>query len=220
MTRRNAYGAIMAIVFTAGVATPGPAYAQRRDGGLLPQEKSGLITVVGCFLRGDAVRGGPEGKGKYVLANPRRGPVNSVPKEECNADSGANALELQDTSKFGMNDWMLGRAIEISGKLEKETSDDPDNLRELEVRSFRLVPAAPPRAAAAPPPSRQQPIPPRAIDEPSIARPETPPPAGTTGQARRTLPKTASRVPASGLAGLILIAGVLALRSYGLRHRR
>jgi hypothetical protein len=208
--------------------TAGPAHAQLRDGGLLPQEESGLITVVGCFLRGGDVRGGPEGKGKYVLAQPRRGPVNSVPTETCTANAGANALELQDTSKFGMNDWMLGRAIEISGRLEKETSDDPDNLRELEVRSFRVVPVVPPapRAAAAPAPAPlstlQQPTaPPTTERQPTAPAPrdETRAPAATTGAARTTLPKTASGLPAAGWLGVLVIAAALALRSYGLRQR-
>jgi hypothetical protein len=42
-----------------------------------------------------------------------------------------NALELKETSKVGMNDSMIGRWVEINGRLEKETSSNPDNLREL-----------------------------------------------------------------------------------------
>ncbi len=39
---------------------------------------------------------------------------------------------------------MLGRWVEIGGRLEKETSKDPDNLRELDVVSFKMVPVVPP----------------------------------------------------------------------------
>ena len=67
-----------------------PAYAQRRDGGLLPQDQSGQVTAVGCLVRGSAVRGGKEDK--YVLARPKKGPVASVPEATCTADPGADAL--------------------------------------------------------------------------------------------------------------------------------
>ena len=40
MTHQYLYGATV-VVFAFGVVTVGPAYAQRRDGGLLPQEESG-----------------------------------------------------------------------------------------------------------------------------------------------------------------------------------
>ena len=50
---------------------------------------------------------------------------------------------------------MLGRWVEISGRLESETSKDPDNLRELDVLTFKMVPVVAPRPAAAnlPPPA-------------------------------------------------------------------
>jgi hypothetical protein len=151
--------------------------------------------------------------------------VNSVPTETCTADAGASALELQDTSKSGMNDSLVGRAIEINGRLEKETSDDPDNLRELEVRSFRVVPVLPPapRTAAAPLPAPQQPLaPPPTGRQPTAPAPVEEPaaPVATTGQAPATLPKTASYLPATGWIGLLMIAGGLALRSSRLRERR
>ena len=74
MTLQSVYGASV-VVLAFSVVTVGPAYAQRRDGNLLPQEQGGQVTAVGCLVRGDAVRGGA--KDKYVLARPRRGPVAS-----------------------------------------------------------------------------------------------------------------------------------------------
>jgi hypothetical protein len=151
MSLRHVYGATAA-VFVFGVVAVGPAYAQRRDGSLLPQEQEGQVTTVGCLLRGSAVRGGKKDKDKYVLARPRSGPVSSVPEATCTADPGADALDLDNTSKAGVNDALIGRWVEISGKLEKETSKNPDELRELDVAAFKLVPvvAAAPEAAPAP----------------------------------------------------------------------
>ena len=78
MIHQYVYSATV-MVFAIGV-TVGPAYAQRRDGSLLPQEQSGKVTAVGCLVRGDAVRGGQ--KDKYVLARPRKGRVQSMPSPE------------------------------------------------------------------------------------------------------------------------------------------
>ena len=95
MTLQHVYGATV-VVFAFGVVTVEPAYAQRRDGSLLPQEESGQVTAVGCLVRGSAVRGGD--KDRYVLARPRRGPVTSVPEATCTADAGADALDLDNES--------------------------------------------------------------------------------------------------------------------------
>ena len=211
MTLRCMSGAIAGTVIICGVLFVTPVHGQIRDGGLLPQEESGLITVLGCFLRG-----GDDGDG-FLLAHPTRGPVESVEEETCTAGASDNALDLDDTGKLGMNESLTGRWIEISGRLEKETSRDPDNLRELEVRSFRIVPVVP-RVAAAPPPA---PIP-----EPQVAAAapvlEEPPiadtPVGTTGQVETTLPQTASYLPTSGFAALLLLAGGLVLRSWRLKQ--
>ena len=51
MTFQHVYGATV-VVFVLGVVTVEPAYAQRRDGSLLPQEQSGQVTAVGCLVRG------------------------------------------------------------------------------------------------------------------------------------------------------------------------
>ena len=214
MTLQSVYGATV-VVFAFGVVTVGPAYAQRRDGSLLPQEQSGQVTAVGCLVRGDAVRGGK--KDKYVLARPKRGPIASVPEATCTADAGADALTLDNPEKANMDDSMIGRWIEISGRLESETDKNPDNLRELDVLSARLVPVViPPRPAAAAPPA---PEPARPVAQP---RPTPQAPAATpapAAEAHKKLPKTASPLPAIGLAGLLALTAGLILRSFRLRQR-
>ena len=119
MTLQYLYGATV-VVFAFGVVTVEPAYAQRRDGNLLPQDQSGQVTAVGCLVRGNAVRGGKADK--YVLARPKKGPVASVPEATCTADPGADALTLDNPEKANMTDAMLGRWVEISGRLESETT--------------------------------------------------------------------------------------------------
>ena len=158
MILQRVYGATV-VVFVFGVVAVGPAYAQRRDGGLLPQEQEGQVTAVGCLLPGSAVRGGKKDKAKYVLARPRSGPVSSVPEATCTADPGADALDLDNTNKAGVNDSLVGRWVEISGKLEKETSKNPDDLRELDVAAFKLVPVVAPAPEAAPAPAAAAPAP-------------------------------------------------------------
>ena len=137
-------------VFAFSLVAVGPAYAQRRDGSLLPQNQSGQVTAVGCLVRGDAVRGGK--KDKYTLARPRRGPVASVPEASCTVDSGADALTLDNPEKASITDAMIGHWVEIGGRLESETDKDPDNLRELDVLTAKLVPVVIPRPAAQPAP--------------------------------------------------------------------
>lgn len=219
MTRQYVYGATV-VVFALGVVTVGPAYAQRRDGSLLPQEQSGQVTTVGCLVRGSAVRGGKNQE--YVLARPTKGPVASVPEASCTADPGADALDLDNTAKAGASDAMLGRWVEISGRLERETSKDPDNLRELDVTSLKLVPVVPPRAAVAPSPAPQS-TPPAPRPTPqapaATAAPAAAAPVASSGEAPRTLPSTASPVPAIGLAGLLFLVGGLMLRWFRLHQR-
>ncbi len=174
MALHSLYGATVVVV-AFGLVTVEPAYAQRRDGNLLPQNQSGQVTAVGCLVKGNAVRGGQADK--YVLARPKKGPVDSVPEATCTAETGADALTLDNPEKASLKDSMLGRWVEISGRLESETSRNPDNLRELDVLSSRLVPVVPPRTAAATSPARQTP-PPQAAESRS-----TPAPAATTAPA-------------------------------------
>jgi len=213
-----------AVVFALGVVTVEPSYAQqRRDGNLLPQEQGGQVTAVGCLLRGSDVRGGKKDKDKYVLARPRKGPVASVPEASCTADPGADALDLDNTKDAGVTDALLGRWVEIGGRLEKETSKNPDNLRELDVKSFKPVPVVVPRAATAAAPT----TPPRAAASASTSPPpvpSSPAPEATTAsaapaQSGQSLPHTASNRPAIGLAALLALAVGFMLRSFRVRQQ-
>ena len=214
MTHRYLYGATV-VVFAFGVVTVGPAYAQRRDGGLLPQETSGDVTAVGCLVRGTAVRGGK--KDKYALARVKKGPVASVPEATCTVDPSADALTVDNPEKGKITDAALGRWVEITGRLERETDKDPDNLRELDVATFKLVPVViptPPAAAPAPAPRAAAPAP---APAPRAAEPMAPAPTPTPEP--KKLPKTAGQLPAIGLAGLLSLTAGLMLRSFRLRQR-
>jgi hypothetical protein len=213
MNLKHVYSATV-VVLAFGVVTVGPAYAQRRDGSLLPQNESGDVTAVGCLVRGSQVKGGK--KDQYALARPRKGPLASVPEANCTADAGADALDLDNTNR-GVTDAMLGRWVQISGRLESETSKDPDNLRELDVASIRLVPVVPPKTAAAPTPAPA--AAPPAAPPPAARAPEPTPAPAPAPEAPRTLPKTASPIPAVGLAGLLSLAMGFTLRSFRLRRR-
>ena len=204
------------VVVAFGMVTVEPAYAQRRDGNLLPQDQSGQVTAVGCLVRGNVVRGGKADK--YVLARPKKGPVESVAEATCAAEAGADALTLDNPEKASLKDSMLGRWVEITGRLERETSKDPDNLRELDVLSSRMVPVVLPPTAAATPPARQTPPPQVAESRPTPAPVATAAPAAPPAEPRK-LPKTASQLPAIGLAGLLSLAAALMLRSFRLRQR-
>jgi hypothetical protein len=188
----------------AGIA---PAREWTRDASLLPPEESGVITVAGC-LRAGPNHGDEDG---YVLASPRLGPIGGVPESTCTAAVDDRAIELDHSLKRGINDGMLGRWIEVTGRLEKETSQNPDNLREMYVSSFRMVPVIPRRTEAAPviePPLQyEQPAAPPAD---TMARMEEP--TATAGV--QTLPKTASPLPAIGLLGLLSLSGGLFLRLF------
>ena len=219
MTLQFVYGATVGI-FAFGVVAVAPAYAQRRDGGLLPQDQSGDVIAVGCLVRGSTVRGGKPDK--YALARVRKGPIASVPESTCTAEPGADALTLDNPDKAGVKDSALGRWVEIGGRLESETSKDPDNLRELDVASFKLVPVVlPPRPSAAPAPAPA--TAPRTTPPPAAAPRPAPAPAPSAAPAPapapRTLPKTASYGPAIGLTGLLSLAAGLMLRSFRLRQR-
>jgi hypothetical protein len=206
MTLRHVTGAFTATVLTCGLLTALPAHAQTRDGGLLPPDQSGVITVAGCLQLG-----GKDGD-EYVLAIPTPGPIANVPVETCKAAVDERALDLKDTEDFGFNPSMIGRWIEVSGTLERETDSDLTNLREIEIRSFRLLPVVPPPA----PPVRLQ-----SHVEPVAPLPEPIPveePVGTTG-VEPALPQTASPLVPMGLLGLFSLAGAVGLHTYRLRGR-
>ena len=215
MALHSLYGATVVVV-AFGMVTVEPAYAQRRDGNLLPQDQSGQVTAVGCLVKGNAVRGGKADK--YVLARPKKGPVESVPEATCTAEPGADALTLDNPEKGKMTDAMLGKWIQISGRLESETDKNPDNLRELDVLTARVVPVVLPTPAAAAP-ARQTPPAQAAESRPTPAPVATSAPSAAPPAEPRKLPKTASQVPAIGLAGLLLLATGFMLRSFRLRQR-
>ena len=214
MTVRYVCGALAAILLTCGLPGSAPANAQTHDASLLPPEESALITIMGCFQLG-----GKHGD-EFVLASPTLGPKTAVQEATCRAVPNDQALRLKNHKQFGMNESMLGRWVEVSGRLEKEESTDPENLREYYVRSFRMMPVIPPRAEApraeapraeaAPvhvPPAQYQP------------EPATPPPATTVARVEEieitTLPRTATPLPAFGLLGLLSLGGGLVFRLFG-----
>jgi len=207
MALRYLSGSVTAVAIVFGLTT-GPAYSQQRDGGLLPLKESGIVTVAGCLMRGDQISGGD--KDKYVLANLHPGPVADVREQACSADAEATAVQLDNPRKGNIDESMLGRWVEVNGRLEKETSTD-NILRELDVHTARLLPEAPrPVAVAEPEP---QPVPDAIAPEPSPA----PVPVATSGQA--DLPKTAGSAPLFAMLGLFACAGSLALRSFRTRQR-
>ena len=200
MTLRYLSGASIVTLLACGLTAAAPANAQD----LLPRNESGIITVSGCLVNGDKAD-------KFVLANPRLGPVASVENGACDSPIDARALDLDDADDRGINTTMLGRWVEISGRLERETSDNPSNLREMSVRSFRIIPVVPPqRVEAAPAPVFEAPAP-------------APIPVPTTGVAptviEEPLPKTASPLALIGLLGLLSLAGGVGVRVYHARAR-
>jgi hypothetical protein len=207
MALRHVSGGVTTVAIAFGLMI-GPANAQQRDGGLLPLHESGTVTVAGCLLRGDQVSGGD--KDKYVLANLQN--IANAPEQTCTADPGATAVQLDNPKKGNIDESMLGKWIEVSGRLEKETSTD-NILRELDVNAARLLPVEA-RIAALPEPEPE----PQAVAQPAAPEPSPEPvPVATSGQA--DLPKTASSAPIIAMLGLFAFAGSLGLRSLRTRQR-
>lgn len=205
MASRYLYGAVTAVALTVGVVTATPANAQLHpDGGLLPLDTHGTVTAAGCLLRSE------DGK-DFILANPKQGPVNSVSEAQCSATAGDAALKLNDARHRGVSESMIGRWVEIYGPLEKERSDSPKRMRELEVKNFRVIPVVPPQKAEAPAP---QPEPIAAVIEETFV----PAPVATSGQEPAPLPKTAGYGPTTGLLGAFALAGCLLVRSFRSRQ--
>jgi len=205
MSLRYVSGGVTAVAIVCSLMI-GPALAQQRDGGLLPLKESGIVTVAGCLMRGDQISGGDNDK--YVLANLHPGPVADVAEQSCTADAGATAVQLDNPKKGGIDESMLGKWVEVNGRLEKETSTD-NILRELDVNTARVLPEAPRAVAAVVEP---EPVPEPIAPEPSPA----PVPVATSGQA--DLPKTASPAPLIAMLGLFAVAGSLAVRSFRTRQ--
>jgi hypothetical protein len=211
-----------AIALIGAAAEVAPLYAQAGGASAFPpSDESALVTVVGCLQRGG------NHQDEYVLSDVAVGPATGMPEATCRPSSSGAAIELEHDRRVGMNDTMLGRWVEVSGRLEKETSSTPHHLRELHVRSVRMVPVIPPRAAATTAPLEVTPpeqVPliagqtAAAEPEPATA-PQAPEPVGTSGQAQEALPKTAGELPPVAAIVLLSLAGALALRSYRVRER-
>lgn len=176
-----------------------------RDGGLLPARGDGMVVVAGCLIRGDQIAGG---RNKYALGNPVKGPIESVAEETCSVDYEANGLTLDKHKWGGLDDTLLGRMIEITGRLERETNSG-SSLRELDVWSARVLPKTPaPPQVAVVEEVTIEPAPPAAAPAPS---PE-PAPVPTTGVAP-ALPQTAGAGPTIGLIGLFALGASVLLRT-------
>ena len=106
MTLRYVYGGAAVVALVWGL-TLGAASAQQlgRDGGLLPPEESGTVTVAGCLMRGDQIRGGDDDK--YVLANLSKEPMANAPAQTCSADANATAVQLDHPEDGRVWEWRL-----------------------------------------------------------------------------------------------------------------
>jgi hypothetical protein len=199
MTIQSACGALTAVALAVAVAIVAPVHAQ-----LPPADTHALVTVVGCLQMG-----GEHGD-EYVLSDLTAGPATSTEEANCASSGATQVIRLKRTRQFGFNDSLLNRWIEITGRLEKEESDDPSNLRELEIRSFSMVPVVIPRRAEAAPSVSYQPAPAERMPEPT---PQSRTEVGTTGVAAE-LPRTASGLPPVALMGLLSLAGAFGLNWY------
>jgi len=203
MTLRYLLGAVTAagLVWSAsvGVASAQTTNPGWRDGGLLPSRGSGPVIVAGCLIRGDDINGG---RNKYALGNPVKGPVESVAEETCSVDFEANGLTLDKHRMGDINDTLLGRMVEIEGRLERESGTG--SLRELDVWSVRLLPKTPAPQVAVVEEVTIEPAPPAAAPAPE--------PVPTSGVAP-TLPQTAGAGPTIGLIGLFALGASLMLRT-------
>ena len=202
MTLRYLSGASIVTALTSGLIAAAPAYAQNVD--LIPRDESAVITVSGCLVHDGT---------HFILANPRLGTVANVPNGACDAAIDANSIELEDADDHGINNGLVRNWVEVNGRLEKEESSNLSNLREMKVRSFRVIPVVPPqRAEAVPAPVFEAPAP-----APELV------PVPTTGAAptaiEEPLPRTASPLAMIGLLGLLSVAGSVGLRYYRSRVR-
>jgi LPXTG-motif cell wall-anchored protein len=196
MTTRHVRSAIAVSLVTFGVVALAPAVARAQNATDIP-EKGGAITLVGCFVRGQV-----KSHDKYVLVRPIVGSVESVPDASCSSTAGDQVVKLQDLSQAGLDHVMLGRWLEITGRLEGNHRSDA--IREVHVKSFRPVPVVPPRVA-----ENVSPEPPAAIETPPVApfaeAVVEEAPVATAG-VREELPQTATSLPLFGLIGLVALS--------------
>jgi len=205
MTIRHQAGLIAGVLLTFGISMFAPATGHAQDAFQLP-EKGSTVTVTGCFGYID----GPH----YVLANPTMGPVASVPNATCEVTG--PMIKLDDIKQNGLDKSMVGRWLQVTGRVGKAYDEHPNRIRKLDISSAMFVPVVIPRAAEviiAPPPIETAPVAPRMMP-PAVEQQ----PVGTTGTVRRVLPKTATTLPLVGLIGLVSLAGGLTLHLFGRRR--
>jgi len=207
MAIRHLSHAIAAGVLACGVVAITPAHGLAQESATL-SDTPGPITMYGCFAR---TRVGHEGH-KFVLANPTVGPATTVPESTCSVSGNEPMVELDDihanVHKHHLDAGKVGHWVEITGRLNKVKHQ---TLREVDVRSYRLIPVEAPRVALAeptpPPPVQYQPYTPAPAPVPEAAAPPAP-----EIQAPAQLPKTASPMPLVTLIGIVSLVGGLALR--------
>lgn len=190
----------------------------------------------------DSGKGGPVGTGlgrgdEFVLVNAKKtraGDTSVAAPADCSSATPAGeAYELSGSREKDLAQH-VGRAVEIRGTMKaaktatgptgeaKPTGGfDPLNqdlkLFEVDVASFRALPAG--QNATANPPAAQAPSPappaaPAAQPPPPAPQPATPPsqPSAAAPTSRQTLPRTASPLAMTGLLGLLSLATGLVLR--------
>ena len=204
MLTRFVRSAVTAGVLTGCMVALAPAIGHAQFGTPLPLGRA-LVTVVGCLQRDN------RDADEYILQNTIIATATHAPETSCAPKTDQSGVRLEEMKHFPVTDSMLGRWVEITGKLEK--SDDDESMRELYVKGLRVLPEAP-RAAVTPPAviflpapaPAPAPAPPAAAPSPEPTREE--PPVGTSGVIQRTeLPKTGSPLPVVGSVGLLSLAG-------------
>jgi hypothetical protein len=208
MAIRHQAGLIAGVLLTFGISVFAPATGRAQDAFQLP-EKGSTVTVTGCFGYID----GPH----YVLASPTMDHVASVPSATCQVTG--PVIKLDDIKQNGLDKSMVGRWLQVTGRVGKAYDEHPNRIRKLDISSAMFVPVVIPRAAEViivpPPIARAEPVAPVA---PQMAPRMEQQPVGTTGTRRRALPKTASSLPLVGLIGLMSLAGGLTLHVFGRRR--
>jgi hypothetical protein len=207
MMMRNVNRVMTAAVLAGGVALLVPSVARAQghhSTGPLP-EKEGKATVVGCFLS-ETIKDKPE----YVLTKVMMGPATTTTEATCSATSielkpNGQGIPLRLTDVKDLRPSMesyVGRWVEITGILRKPR--DGDDMRQMHVDSYKLVPVVVPRV------SRAMPAPAPYVAPAPAPEPAPAPTSGVTEE----LPKTASPLPLIGFIGLLAFAGGFVLRQF------
>jgi len=211
MSIRFACSTIAIGLLAGGTMALAAGHGHAQDGGPLPA-KGGKVTLAGCLQT--------TGKHhKLVLARPAGEAITSVSEPTCTVTGNETLIELEETHEAHLNDSMVGRWIEVSGRLEKEKHNDPDDLREMHVKAFKELPVV---RAVEPPPT---PPPPTIAEAPLTPTPSEDKPVATSGvattdvvSAAPVLPKTASELPLMALLSALSLAAAFGIRFILLRR--